>query len=140
MADVCFSNCNTNQTWNRLRAERKIAKFVWRQYDGHLEFLEIRVSGDYLRECNQFIIRLPSCPPSLSLSLFHSPLLGEPLLLVIRLMETFLRCTHYRYISVRLTIIISWYPIDNGPRRRAAVPPFFLLKKQQRYSRLLSEF
>lgn len=28
-------------------------------------------------------------------------------------------------ISVRLTIIINWYPIDDGPRRRAAVPTFF---------------
>lgn len=137
--------CDTNEI-DFGRAERKKDRGVRPAYkhDGHLEFLEVRrVSGDYLRERNQSIIRSPSCflpppppPLSLSLSLSHFPSARGAPFTGYSPDGNFPPVALITAISVRLTIIISWYPIDDGPRRRAAVPPFFSSLKSNDVIRL----
>lgn len=139
--------CDTNEI-DFGRAERKKDRGVRPTYkhDRHLEFLEVRrVSGDYLRERNQSIIRSPSCllppppsPPPLPLSFsFPFPLCSEsPFYWLFARWKLSSRCTHYRYLR----------PADHHhqliPYRRRSSPArgrfsfFFLLKKQRRHSSL----
>lgn len=131
------TKANNAIIWAGRRKKKMASLSDTHRDDGHLEFLEIRrISGDYLgtRERNQSIIRLLSCfsslfPPSsspvLSLSLSRFSLAREAPFTGYLPDGNFPPVALITAISVRLTIIISWYPIDDGPRRRAAVPSFF---------------